>query len=108
MGDCIFCRIARGEIPSKKIYEDEDIFAFHDINPIAPVHFMIVSKLHWPAARDSTKASAPSSTPGGSDSRRCIICTFTSWAVPSPWGPCSSAERLENSMSARRRQNGFI
>ena len=46
MSDCIFCRIARGEIPSKKIYEDEDIFAFHDINPIAPVHFMIVPKLH--------------------------------------------------------------
>ena len=35
MSDCIFCRIARGEIPSKKIYEDEEIFAFHDINPIA-------------------------------------------------------------------------
>ena len=33
MSDCIFCRIARGEIPSKKVYEDEDIFAFHDINP---------------------------------------------------------------------------
>jgi len=46
MTDCIFCRIARGEIPSKKIYEDEEIFAFHDINPIAPVHFMIVPKLH--------------------------------------------------------------
>ncbi len=46
MGDCIFCRIIRGEIPCKKIYEDEDIFAFHDINPIAPVHFMIVPKVH--------------------------------------------------------------
>jgi histidine triad (HIT) family protein len=48
MSDCIFCRIARGEIPSKKIYEDEEIFAFHDINPIAPVHFMIVPKAHVP------------------------------------------------------------
>ena len=46
MSDCIFCRIVRGEIPSKKIYEDEVIFAFHDINPIAPVHFMIVPKQH--------------------------------------------------------------
>lgn len=46
MSDCIFCRIARGEIPSKKIYEDEDIFAFHDINPQAPVHFMIIPKQH--------------------------------------------------------------
>jgi histidine triad (HIT) family protein len=52
MGDCIFCRIARGEIPSKKIYEDEEIFAFHDINPIAPVHFMIVPKVHVASLAD--------------------------------------------------------
>lgn len=44
--DCIFCKIVRGEIPSKKVYEDEEIFAFHDINPLAPVHFMIVPKQH--------------------------------------------------------------
>jgi histidine triad (HIT) family protein len=46
MSDCIFCRIIRGEIPSRKIYEDEEIFAFHDIKPAAPVHFMIVPKQH--------------------------------------------------------------
>ncbi len=46
MTDCIFCKIARGDIPSKKIYEDDDLFAFHDINPIAPVHFMIIPKRH--------------------------------------------------------------
>jgi histidine triad (HIT) family protein len=46
MSDCIFCRIARGEIPSKKVYEDEDIFAFHDIHPQAPVHFMVIPKQH--------------------------------------------------------------
>jgi histidine triad (HIT) family protein len=44
--DCIFCRIARGEIPSRKVYDDADIIAFHDINPSAPVHFLIVPKLH--------------------------------------------------------------
>jgi histidine triad (HIT) family protein len=44
--DCIFCRIARGEIPSRKVYEDDDILAFHDINPAAPVHFLIVPKRH--------------------------------------------------------------
>ncbi len=43
---CIFCRIVRGEIPSKKVYEDEEIFVFHDINPITPVHFMIIPKQH--------------------------------------------------------------
>jgi histidine triad (HIT) family protein len=46
MSDCIFCKIAAGEIPAKKIYEDDDVFAFHDIRPIAPVHFMIIPKRH--------------------------------------------------------------
>ena len=43
---CIFCRIIRGELPSKKVYEDDAMFAFHDINPLAPVHFMVVPKEH--------------------------------------------------------------
>ena len=43
---CIFCKIARGEIPSKKVYEDEDIFAIHDIRPQAPVHLLVVPKEH--------------------------------------------------------------
>lgn len=46
MSDCLFCRIVRGEIPSKKIYEDDDIFAFHDIKPARPVHFLIIPKQH--------------------------------------------------------------
>jgi len=46
MSECIFCRIARGEVPSSKVYEDDDIFAFHDIHPQAPVHFLIVPKQH--------------------------------------------------------------
>ena len=46
MTDCIFCKIVHGEIPSRKVYEDEDIFAFHDIQPLAPVHFMVVPKEH--------------------------------------------------------------
>ena len=44
--DCIFCRIVRGELPSRKVYEDEDILAFHDIRPLAPVHFLIIPKVH--------------------------------------------------------------
>ena len=44
--NCIFCRIARGELPSKKVYEDDVMFAFHDIHPVAPVHFMVIPKLH--------------------------------------------------------------
>ncbi len=44
--NCLFCRIVKGEIPSRKVYEDEEIYAFHDINPVAQVHFMIIPKQH--------------------------------------------------------------
>jgi histidine triad (HIT) family protein len=44
--DCVFCRIIAGAIPCKKVYEDDDIFAFHDIHPAAPVHFMVIPKQH--------------------------------------------------------------
>ena len=44
--NCIFCKIVAGQIPSKKVYEDEDILAFHDINPWAPVHFLVIPKEH--------------------------------------------------------------
>ncbi|NFG57150.1 histidine triad nucleotide-binding protein [Clostridium botulinum] len=46
MGDCIFCKIIKGDIPSKKLYEDELVYAFYDINPEAPVHFLIIPKEH--------------------------------------------------------------
>ena len=46
MDDCLFCKIARGEIPSRKVYEDENIFAFHDINPARPVHILVIPKHH--------------------------------------------------------------
>ena len=46
MEDCIFCKIIKGEIPSKKVYEDEDVLAFHDINPAAPIHILVIPKKH--------------------------------------------------------------
>lgn len=46
MSDCIFCKIAAGEIPCRKVYEDDDVLAFHDIHPVAPVHFMLIPKRH--------------------------------------------------------------
>jgi len=46
MDNCLFCKIARGEIPSRKVYEDETIFAFHDINPARPVHILVIPKRH--------------------------------------------------------------
>jgi histidine triad (HIT) family protein len=52
MTNCIFCKIATKQIPSKLIYEDDDLIAFHDINPAAPVHFLIVPKQHIPTLSD--------------------------------------------------------
>ena len=46
MEDCLFCKIIKGEIPSDKVYEDEEILAFKDINPVAPVHILVIPKKH--------------------------------------------------------------
>ena len=48
--NCLFCKILAGEIPSNKVYEDDDVFAFRDINPQAPVHILVVPKEHIPCA----------------------------------------------------------
>ena len=50
MSDCLFCRIIAGEIPSTKVYEDEDVFAFRDIAPQAPVHFLVIPRNHIESA----------------------------------------------------------
>ena len=47
--NCIFCKIAAGQIPAQKVYEDADILAFHDIQPWAPVHFLLIPKMHIPS-----------------------------------------------------------
>jgi len=47
--NCIFCKIIASQIPSRKVYEDDDVFAFHDIHPWAPVHFLIIPKRHIPS-----------------------------------------------------------
>ena len=54
MSDCIFCKIIAGEIPSSKVYEDERVYAFRDINPMAPVHVLIVPKTHVSSADEIT------------------------------------------------------
>ena len=54
--NCLFCKIASGKIPSKKVYEDEEIFAFHDISPWAPVHFLLIPKAHIPSMAHLTEA----------------------------------------------------
>jgi histidine triad (HIT) family protein len=59
MTDCIFCKIVAGEIPCKKVYEDDDMLAFHDIHPVAPVHFMIIPKRHIDSMAHVGEADAP-------------------------------------------------
>jgi len=54
--DCIFCKIISGAIPSKKVFEDEDFIAFHDIKPMARVHLLIVPKLHVESLKDCNQA----------------------------------------------------
>lgn len=58
MNDCIFCKIIAGEIPSKKVYEDELCYAFYDIAPMAPKHFLVVPKEHLSAASEITEDNA--------------------------------------------------
>ncbi|MBO8141419.1 MAG: histidine triad nucleotide-binding protein [Firmicutes bacterium] len=50
--DCVFCRIVKGELPSETVYEDDDVLAFRDINPQAPVHVLIIPKRHIPSLAD--------------------------------------------------------
>ena len=56
--DCLFCRIIRAEIPSKKVYEDDDVFAFEDINPQAPTHVLIIPKKHFAGLKEATEGDA--------------------------------------------------
>ncbi|MBQ8044176.1 MAG: histidine triad nucleotide-binding protein [Clostridia bacterium] len=58
--DCLFCKIIAGEIPSKKVYEDNFVYAFHDINPVAPVHVIVVPKMHIESANAVDEANSES------------------------------------------------
>ena len=58
MNDCIFCKIIKGEIPSNKVYEDELVYAFHDISPQAPVHVLIIPKEHIDSAAEITEQNS--------------------------------------------------
>jgi len=84
---CLFCRIVRGEIPANKVYEDEDVFAFHDIRPVAAVHFLIIPKAHVASLYDAGMAQHKAlgkmlalagelaRKEGAEDGFRCIINT---------------------------------
>ncbi len=59
MENCLFCKIAAGRIPSRKVYEDDEILAFHDINPARPVHLLVIPKRHITSLATASEADAP-------------------------------------------------
>jgi histidine triad (HIT) family protein len=59
MSDCIFCKIVAGEIPSRKVYEDALVYAFHDIHPLRPLHLLLIPKRHIPSLAHVDVADAP-------------------------------------------------
>ncbi len=59
MDDCLFCRLVRGEIPARKVYEDDDILVFHDIHPARPLHVLAIPKKHIASLADVSEADAP-------------------------------------------------
>lgn len=58
MNDCLFCKIVAGELPCQKIFEDDNVLVFNDIHPVAPVHFLIVPKLHIASLAECDKNHA--------------------------------------------------
>jgi histidine triad (HIT) family protein len=59
VSDCLFCRIARGEIPAKLVHEDDEVLAFRDINPQAPTHVLVIPRRHVPRLSEATPEDAP-------------------------------------------------
>ncbi len=59
MEDCVFCKIAAGQIPAKIVYQDEDVVAFEDINPKAPHHILLIPRRHIPSMADLTEEDGP-------------------------------------------------
>lgn len=59
MSDCIFCKIVDGKIPASKVYEDDDLLAFNDINPARPVHVLVIPKKHITSLATATPDDAP-------------------------------------------------
>lgn len=58
MNDCLFCKIVNGEVPSKKVYEDELVYVFEDIAPTAPVHYLVIPKEHISGASEITSENS--------------------------------------------------
>jgi len=92
MKDCLFCRIVSGEIPAKKVYEDEHTFAFEDINPQAPTHVLIVPKKHIRGLKEASSEDADAIG-------RCHL-TAASAALKMAIAPCSTSASEQANLSS--------
>ncbi|WP_291988160.1 histidine triad nucleotide-binding protein [Candidatus Accumulibacter sp. ACC007] len=59
MDDCLFCKIVAGKIPARKVYEDDEVLAFHDIKPARPVHILVIPKRHITSLASTTETDLP-------------------------------------------------
>ena len=88
MDDCIFCKIAAGEIPAELVYEDDTVVAFRDLNPQAPTHVLVIPRTHiatlndlGPRRASPKRVTAPWSIATRPAARRSFISTCTCWAA---------------------------
>lgn len=89
MSDCLFCKIAGGEIPSKKVYEDDQVYAFYDIDPQAPTHFLVI-----PRPTSSPAGPTPETLPWWPTASRSSARSPRSRASPtSAWCPTAGSRR---------------
>ena len=101
MDDCLFCKIIAGDIPSKKVYEDDLFYAFDDIEPETPIHTLVIPKQHYENLQDNVpeellgklmRVIARSSTPAPTRQQRSATCTCTSLVAPR-WAASHSKAR---------------
>ena len=100
MEDCLFCKIAAGEIPSNKLFEDDKLLAFYDIDPQAPVHFLVIPKQHIALTRAATVLSPTSARTAA---RALSTCTFMCWPSAALHGLRADAGRCNNTRESIKR-----
>ena len=94
MDDCLFCKIAAGQIPSNKLYEDDQLLAFYDIDPQAPTHFLVIPKRTCAASLAWTRTvTALSPTWAPTAARASSICTSMCWQAAAWHGLRADASR---------------
>ena len=103
MADCLFCRIMRGEVPSKKVYEDEHTFAFEDVNPQGPTHVLVIPKKHITGLKEAAAADAELVTLSSGCGSDCAAAVDRRWLPHgAERGPARRAIRFSSSRTSHR------